>query len=236
MRSSLARTLAGAMSSPSRVLHFSDALCVWAYVAQIRIEELQSEFGDQIRVDFRFLDVFGSAQRKLERSWGDRGGFAAYGAHVRQVAADFPHVTVHPEIWTRDVPTSSTPAHLLLAAIRELEAESAVETGATAHTASAIRRAFFEHRVDISDRTALLAIAEDQDLPIAVLERRLDSGAAHAQLSDDRAEASAHQVTMSPTLVFDEGRQKLAGNVGYRVISANVRELLTQPAAQASWC
>ncbi len=48
----------------------------------------------------------------------------------------------------------------------------------------------------------------------------------------------AHGVQGSPTYVFNEGRQMLYGNVGYRIIEANVRELLSAPAAagEPSWC
>lgn len=31
------------------VSYFSDVLCVWACVAQIRLDELRRQFGDQIR-------------------------------------------------------------------------------------------------------------------------------------------------------------------------------------------
>lgn len=34
---------------------------------------------------------------------------------------------------------------------------------------------------------------------------------------------------VSPTLIFNEGRQRLNGNVGYRVIEANIRELRHNP-------
>jgi hypothetical protein len=43
-------------------------------------------------------------------------------------------------------------------------------------------------------------------------------------------------VDVSPTFVFNDGRQRLNGNVGYRVIEANVRELLRAPEAGRSWC
>jgi hypothetical protein len=43
-------------------------------------------------------------------------------------------------------------------------------------------------------------------------------------------------VTVSPTLIFNEGRQRLNGNVGYRVIEANIRELLHNPSGELSWC
>jgi len=43
-------------------------------------------------------------------------------------------------------------------------------------------------------------------------------------------------VSVSPTLIFNEGRQRLNGNVGYRVIEANIRELLHNPPGEESWC
>ncbi len=33
-----------------------------------------------------------------------------------------------------------------------------------------------------------------------------------------------------------QGRQKLYGNLGYRIIEANVQEILSRPEHQASWC
>ena len=44
-------------------------------------------------------------------------------------------------------------------------------------------------------------------------------------------------VKCSPSLVLNEGRQTLYGNVGYRIIEANIEGLLREPAAgAASWC
>jgi hypothetical protein len=41
----------------------------------------------------------------------------------------------------------------------------------------------------------------------------------------------------SPSLVLNEGRQKLYGNVGFRVIEANVQGLLHAAGPEdASWC
>jgi hypothetical protein len=37
-------------------------------------------------------------------------------------------------------------------------------------------------------------------------------------------------------LLFNEGRQRLTGNVGYRIIEANIRELLEGAPGQLSWC
>ena len=64
----------------------------------------------------------------------------------------------------------------------------------------------------------------------------IHDGRAHAALQQDRRLADELAVRMSPSLVFNEGRQRLYGNVGYRVIEANVRELLHNPPGEASWC
>lgn len=37
-------------------------------------------------------------------------------------------------------------------------------------------------------------------------------------------------------MTFNEGRQTLSRNVGYRVLEANIRELIERPAGQQSWC
>ena len=65
-----------------RIVHFTDVLCVWAYVSQIRIDELRRTFAEQIEIDGRFVSVFGDAHGKLAQNWGDRGGAAAYRDHV----------------------------------------------------------------------------------------------------------------------------------------------------------
>ena len=41
----------------------------------------------------------------------------------------------------------------------------------------------------------------------------------------------------SPSFVLNGGRQKLYGDVGFRIIEANIEELLQVPGGdQASWC
>jgi len=44
---------------------FSDVLCVWAHIAQIRIDEAQREFGAAIAVSSRCCSVFGDTANKL---------------------------------------------------------------------------------------------------------------------------------------------------------------------------
>ncbi len=214
-------------------------LCVWAYVSQVRIDELKHSFSDQIEMNYHFVQVFGHVHQKLETQWGQRGGAAAYGQHVKEVIGKFEHVPVHPDIWQRDIPRSSLPAHLFLSALKLLDPQPPRTDGrSTLECAAwAVREAFFRDRVDVSQRDELFTIAEGLDLPVERIRTILDSGAAHALLSEDIAAARDQSIRFSPTLLFNEGRQLLTGNVGYRVIEANVRELLRAPTEhQSSWC
>jgi predicted DsbA family dithiol-disulfide isomerase len=223
-----------------RILYFSDVLCVWAYIAQIRLDELKATFPDKISIEYHFTPVFGNAREKLESRWRDRGGLQGYSDHVKGVAKQFDHVTVHPDIWTKDFPPSSTSVHLFLCAIKLLETKGLVKTkrsGSVFEQAIwAFREAFFTHLANVSDRQVQLDIAKNLGLPIAKIKAQIDSGESYAELSKDFELSKEHTVTVSPTLIFNEGRQRLNGNVGYRVIEANIRELLHNPSNEHSWC
>ncbi len=56
---------------PIRIFYFSDVLCIWAYIAQIRLNELKTTFQDQIEIEHHFVSVFGTAREKLETRWRD---------------------------------------------------------------------------------------------------------------------------------------------------------------------
>jgi predicted DsbA family dithiol-disulfide isomerase len=219
-----------------RITHFSDVLCVWAYVSQVRIDELLRNFPDRVELEYRYFHVFGNVPRKMEAAWKDRGGIPAYSEHVKSVVDKFGHVRLHAEAWVRDTPQSSMPGHLLLCAVRLLEAQGIVAPGALARTAWAVREAFFRDCADISRRSVLLHIARDASMPVNEVEHVLESGAAHAALAEDLELARQHSIQASPTLLFNDGRQRLTGNVGYRIIEANIRELLEGSPGQLSWC
>jgi len=69
------------------------------------------------------------------------------------------------------------------------------------------------------------------------VEKRLHDGTAFARLATDYQDFDRMHIEGSPSFVLKEGRQKLYGNVGFRIIEANIQELLRAPAGdQASWC
>lgn len=227
------------------ISHFSDVLCIWAYVAEARLDELRREFGDSVELEYRFIPIFGATRYRIGEGWEDRGGYAGFGAHVRRVAEGFPHVTVDGAVWDAVAPTTSATAHEMLCAARLLQDEGAVSSrrrddlrGRTLLEEAIwrVRAAFFEHARDISDRSVVLDVLAEVGLPLAALEAKLRSGEAMAEACRDVELRDQHKIEGSPTYYLNKGRQKLYGNVGYRVVSANLRELIEQPERQASWC
>jgi len=229
------------MNAPKRVevIYFTDILCIWAYIAQIRINELKEKFASNIALKHHFIPVFGSVNSKMEQYWGDSGGITAYSEHVKNIAHEFGHIEVHPEIWVKNTPTTSSSCHLFLKAIQLLEACGALcdaKKDVFENTAWELRLAFFRDLIDISSFHNQMEIAERLNLPLGKIEKLIHNGAAFAALDDDLQIKDKHGVTGSPTIILNEGRQKIYGNVGYRVIEANIQELLSQPENQASWC
>lgn len=223
------------MAEPVRIAHFSDVLCVWAYVSQVRIDELRTKFGDRVKIERYACNVFGDTQGKLVRGWAERGGMQGYASHVREVVARFDHVEIHADVWSRVRPRSSLPCHVYLSAVRRLGVEGN-DPGLLARTSWAFREAFFAEGRDISDATVRREIASAQNVDTEAAEHLIANGSAYASLSADLALCREKDVRVSPTVLLNEGRQRLNGNVGYRIIEANVLELLEQPSPMQSWC
>lgn len=224
--------------------YFSDVLCVWAYGAQVRLDQLKHDFGDQVQVVHRFLPLFAATAERIHREWDARGGYAGYNRHVRDIASAWEHAEVHARVWLDDVPASSVPAHLFLKAIQLLEQRGKLRNRigkqATNPFVAAcwyVRRAFFCDARNVARRSVLEDIVRSVDLPLPQVADLIESGEAHAALHIDFEAKDRYHVPGSPTLVLNEGRQRLYGNVGYRVIEANVHELLRDPrSGEASWC
>ncbi|MBU6229818.1 MAG: DsbA family protein [Cyanobacteria bacterium REEB459] len=223
---------------PIRISYFSDVLCIWAYVAQIRLDQLQATFQDKIAFEYHFVSVFGNAPEKLADRWRDRGGLQGYRAHIEEIVEKFDHLTLHPQVWNQVVPPSSLSCHLFLHGVQLLEKKGLVPASEKLFekTIWAFRQAFFGESANIADRRVQVEIAASLGLPIPLLEQLLSAGEPYAELAKDFDRVKVHGVSVSPTLIFNEGRQRLNGNVGYRVIAANIRELLHNPGGEASWC
>jgi predicted DsbA family dithiol-disulfide isomerase len=99
-----------------------------------------------------------------------------------------------------------------------------------------LRLAFFRDARDIARLEVQLDVARELELPVDAIRERLEDGSALAALAEDYELAARHHVTGSPTYLLNDDRQRLYGNVGYRIIEANVLELLRDNSDRASWC
>ncbi len=231
--------------SPVRVTYFSDVLCIWAYIAQRRLEELVQKFGNELSIDAHFCSVFPDARGKIEESWKTRGGFEGFNRHINEVALRFPHIDVHERLWLEIRPHTSASAHLFVKAIEIIEHERngsdskpipylhRISTQATWE----LRRAFFFSAKDVSDWQVHNEIADGLGIDYGMVDEKIRSSEAVAQLAVDYNLSQKYGVEGSPTFIMNDGRQKLFGNIGYRLLEVNVQELLRSTSEdEASWC
>ncbi len=224
------------------ITYFSDVLCVWAYISQARLDAVKERFGDAVRIEQRFCSVFGDTTQKITSTWKDKGGYEGFNLHLRQVAERFPHIKVHPEIWAKTRPLSSASTHLFMKAVQQWTQEAGVIGSQSAPSIFdqlmwAFRCAFFRDCRDISRWDTQCEIAEGFGADIGAIEELIHSGVAFARLATDYQDADKLRIEGSPSFVLNEGRQKLYGNVGFRLIEANIKELFRAPRTdEASWC
>jgi predicted DsbA family dithiol-disulfide isomerase len=217
-------------SSAIVIDYYTDLLCVWAWIAQPRLEEVHRQWGSQVLIRHRYVDIFGDSHGKIAKRWGT-DGFEKFAEHVARSAGSVGNTPVHSGLWRKVRPRSSLPAHLLLKATSIVGDERQLEA-----LALKFRRAFFVEGQDISQMSLLLELAASENIDRPALQQTLADGSAMAALSSDQRNAGELGVKGSPTWVLDDGRQLLYGNVGYRILHANIEELAKHPVTEASWC
>lgn len=214
-----------------QIIHFSDILCVWAFVGQSNLEKLEEEFGSNVNVETRFCSVFPNAHGKIEKMWLDRGGFEGYADHVRQVVDGFPDVELHVDAWTKARPKSSASPHFFVKALELVQGETLTSAELQSLTSKAVRQlrtAFFAEGKDVSNWSAQKEVCARLDVNFEDVRAKIETGEAIARLAADYELAQSMNVRGSPTYILNEGRQVLFGNVSYAILKANVSELLTE--------
>ena len=230
---------------PVHLTYFSDLLCIWAYVAEARVNEVRQKFSERIVIAERTCSVFHDTAHHIGQGWKARGSWSGFNTHLAEVAAKFDHIVLHPELWVNVRPASSASPHLFIKAAQRVERRLSLpllENGGHTRLPSEclaweLRLAFFRDGRDIASHKVQREVAASLDLPCDEIEVEIENGSAFGSLGEDIEACKRLDIKGSPTFVLNEGRQKLYGNVGYRVIEANIQELLREPnAGEPSWC
>lgn len=206
--------------------YWSDPLCIWAYVAQPKLDHVLTRWKRCVDVRYHVVPVFGSIPwRFREGPWSSQGpeGRAAATQHIAQ---EHGMNDVGGECWLVDCPASSWPAGAALEAVFAMEQEEEIPKGAAAAYQLAMRRRFFVDGKNVTRRRVQLALAEELEVPRASLERRLDDGSAIARLHEDHERKDRLRIQGSPTYVFDAGRAMFYGNFPLEVLTATVEKLV----------
>ena len=219
------------MASNLNIDYYSDILCVWAWIAQRRIEELKKQWGEQVEFKHHYMNLFGDTASRMAEQWSAKGGFEGFGRHVIESAEPFETAPVNSTVWSVVRPRTSANAHLVLKAVL-----LNVSAAAADDLALDIRKAFFVDALDIGQLPVLYEIAVDAGHDQQAIRDSIRDGSAIAALATDYQRAQIQGIAGSPSWFMDGGRQKLYGNVGYRVLHANIEGLVANRSEDASWC
>ena len=105
------------MNKPLIIDYYTDILCIWAWIAQRRVDELNQKLGEQIELRYFYIDLFGDVPTKINTHWKQKGSYEGFANHVQKSVAAFKDAPVNSKIWSKVRPATSANAHLVLKAI-----------------------------------------------------------------------------------------------------------------------
>lgn len=213
---------------------WSDPLCIWALVAEQKLDRVLAELGEHIRVDYRVVPVFGSvAWRFTDGPWA-KDGVEGRVLATRKIAEQGGRADVSGECWRRATPSSSWAPAMAIKAVFALGDGRGDEVGPIYQRA--LRERFFVGEANIALRSVQLEVAEELALPRGPIEQRLDDGSALAAVCEDHAEKERLRIQGSPTYVFDGGRAMLYGNFDFGILRSTVEALVRGVGPGGSAC
>ncbi len=216
--------------------YWSDPLCIWAFVAQDKLDRVLSELGEQLVVHYRVVPVFGSVAWRFTRGpWASEGVDGRVVA-TRRIAEQAGRTDVSGECWRKAPPASSWAPAMAIKAVFAMESCGEVPQGSGARYQRAVRTHFFVNDENVARRDVQLKIADAEGLPRGGIEQQLDDGTALALVWEDFIEKERLKIQGSPTYVFDGGRAMLYGNFEYGILRSTVDSLLRGLRAGCSTC
>jgi predicted DsbA family dithiol-disulfide isomerase len=214
--------------------YWSDPLCIWALVAQQKLDDMLAAHAEQLRVEYRVVPVFGSIAWRFAAGPWAKEGIEGRVLATRRIAEQGGRSDVSGECWRRATPASSWAPALAIKAVFALDQGREAEAGPAYQRA--LRERFFVGEANVALRSVQLEVAEQVGLPRGPIERRLDDGSALAALCEDQAEKERLRLQGSPTYVFDGGRAMLYGNFDYGILRSTVEALLRGAGPGGSAC
>jgi predicted DsbA family dithiol-disulfide isomerase len=216
--------------------YWSDPMCIWALVAQPKLDRILDELGEHLNVEYRVIPVFGSVPWRFTQGPWAKEGIAGRVTKTHEIAGNNGRSDVSGECWRKAAPASSWAASMAIKAVFMAEREDALPTGTGASYQIALREAFFVEERNTAARDVQLAVAEALGIARAPIEKHLDDGTALASLWEDHTEKERLRLQGSPSYVFDGGRAILYGNFGYGILHSTVQELVRGIHAGGSAC
>ena len=205
--------------------YWSDPLCIWAFLAQDKVDRVIAELGDRLDIETRMVPVFGSIPWRFAAGPWAKDGVRGRIEATRKIACDHGHPEVDGECWGA-MPASSWPAGAAVKAVAALEKAGECSHPCTELYLRRIREAFFVENRNVAQRRVLFEVAEEVGVACAGLEQRLDDGSALAALWEDQEARERLKIQGSPTYLFEGGRARLYGNFSYGILRATIHELL----------
>jgi predicted DsbA family dithiol-disulfide isomerase len=184
---------------PVRLVVYSDYLCPWCYNASVRMEHLERELGDAVRVEWRsyLLRPDATPGRDLEK-------FREYTRSWRRPAAE-PDCGEF-RVWEGDAgpPSHSLPAQLVA------KAAARISPAAFRSVHRGLLRGYFAESRDISDRATLRELWGELGLASEAL-AVADAPDVLEQVRAEHAEAVELGVTGVPAVRLADGDVAIVG-------------------------
>ena len=95
------------MAGRLKFSYWSDPLCIWALVAQQKLDRVLGELGAHIRVDYRIVPVFGSVPWRFAQGPWSKEGVEGRVLATRKIAEQGGRSDVSGECWRCAMPSSA---------------------------------------------------------------------------------------------------------------------------------
>jgi hypothetical protein len=84
--------------------YWADPLCIWALVAQAKLDRILEDLGAQLEVDYRIVPVFGSVPWRFSKGPWAVEGIDGRVVATRRIAEQSGRTDVSGECWRRCLP------------------------------------------------------------------------------------------------------------------------------------